>query len=166
MDDSSLDSLLYVGVPRLASMDPRMILKRFYASLVGDGEKQPGTISLRGASSVFFSDTWENLCNEPRRVYESAGYEEPYDLSVSCGIKGMAVALPSSMEEKDDLGAIIAHALLSVQHWEILRECLQDHCLKETGELCCVSSNVQSCDFCSIEGEDPSIPILFKVGWS
>ena len=35
LDDSSLESLLHVGVPRLASMDPRNILKRFYASSGG-----------------------------------------------------------------------------------------------------------------------------------
>lgn len=163
MDDSSLDSLLYVGVPKLASMDPRMILKRFYSSLVGaDGEDQPQPITFRGSSSSLLSDTWANLCTEPRRVFEHAGYQEPYDFRVSCGIKGMAIPLPSIMETADDVGAIIAHALLSTQHWELLRSRLQGHCLKETGELCCVSSNVEHCDFCSIEGEDSSIPSMVK----
>lgn len=164
LDDSSLDSLLYVGVPKLASMDPRMILKRFYSSLVGaDGEDQPQPITFRGSSSSLLSDTWANLCTEPRRVFEHAGYQEPYDFRVSCGIKGMAIPLPSIMETADDVGAIIAHALLSTQHWELLRSRLQGHCLKETGELCCVSSNVEHCDFCSIEGEDSSIPSMVKA---
>ena len=140
LDDSSLD-LLHVGVPKLASMDPRNILKRFYASLVGEGKsegeiEQPTSFrAISTTSCVSGGDTWLGLCAEPRKVLESlTGHSETYNLTVPCGVQGMAVPLPTSLEQTDDLGAVIAHALLSLQHWEQLRPHLEGHCLGELDE--------------------------------
>lgn len=173
LDDSSLESLLHVGVPRLASMDPRNILKRFYASLVGEGKNDAGDIEQPGCLRVISAtstggdplDTWPVLCAEPRRLLESTGQSETYSLSVPCGVQGMAIPLPGSLAQTDDLGAVIAHALLSLQHWEQLRPRLAGHCLVDEldDDLCVAHCPGRPIDFASIDGEESVIRIAVQA---
>ena len=111
LDDSSLEPLLYM--PKWA-MDPRQLLKR----VAGEAQRFMGEPLVaphsRTPSNSQLCDTWASLSAEPRKVLENAGYSEPYDLSVNCGMKCMAIPLPFS---QDDPGAIIAHALLSPATW-------------------------------------------------
>ena len=167
LDDSSLESLLH-PVPKLATMDPRMILKRFYATLVGEGREdtvgQPVTTrAISSSSGIGSGDTWPVLCKEPRRLLESSGYVEPYDLSVADGVFGMAVPLPTSMEKTDDLGAMIAHALLSSQHWEQLKPRLWGHGILDDMEAETVQKGQEEIDFCSIDDEEARIPISVQA---
>eukprot|EP00434_Breviolum_minutum_P017573 symbB.v1.2.015509.t1/scaffold1160.1/size134679/18 len=167
LDDSSLESLLH-PVPKLATMDPRMILKRFYATLVGEGREdtvgQPVTTrAISSSSGIGSGDTWPVLCKEPRRLLESSGYVEPYDLSVAGGAFGMAVPLPTSMEKIEDLGAMIAHALLSSQHWEQLKPRLWGHGILDDMEAKTVRKEQEEIDFCSIDDEEAPIPISVQA---
>ena len=119
----------------------------------GDIE-QPGCLRVISATSTGGDplDTWPVLCAEPRRLLESTGQSETYSLSVPCGVQGMAIPLPGSLAQTDDLGAVIAHALLSLQHWEQLRPQLAGHCLVDEldDDLCVAHCPERPIDFASM----------------
>ncbi|CAJ1456723.1 unnamed protein product [Effrenium voratum] len=160
LDDSSLGPLLHLSLPKLASLAsqaPRMIMKRAYATLLGEKgvtfPTVPSERSLADAGSAALPDErWTGLCEEPRKLLEGWGLPEPYDLNVAEGIKGMAVPL----SDTDDVGALIAHALLSPDLWEQLRGRLP-HCQGD-----CFSSARRDFDLAA-EMEDPAIHVPIEA---
>eukprot|EP00931_Biecheleriopsis_adriatica_P065954 TRINITY_DN40398_c0_g1_i1.p1 TRINITY_DN40398_c0_g1~~TRINITY_DN40398_c0_g1_i1.p1 ORF type:complete len:965 (+),score=167.32 TRINITY_DN40398_c0_g1_i1:29-2923(+) len=184
LDDMSLGPLLHTALPpmweasrplaldRRASLPPQRLTHALTESLELQSSESSPSLTRASKSDLDADSEWNKLFEEPRTLLEEAGISAAaYNLGVPAGLCGTGVPLPFTFEV-DDVGAIIAHALLSTSLWDQLRERLMPFCLcsnpESTQEGHCLKSlrsspeEWESFDFGSI-GSDNSIQVVVQA---